>query len=61
MQEHEEVVYTIATINRLEISPAELVRRFDHVFFVGLPHGGARYEVFNLHLAKYISAFRGND
>jgi SpoVK/Ycf46/Vps4 family AAA+-type ATPase len=57
MQDHEEAVYTIATINRLEILPAELVRRFDDVFFVDLPHEGARYEVSNLHLAKYVSAF----
>ncbi|MBD2695011.1 ATP-binding protein [Anabaena catenula] len=61
MQEHQEPVYTIATINRLEMLPAELVRRFDDVFFVDLPHEGARYEVFNLHLAKYFSAFSGND
>jgi hypothetical protein len=58
MQEHKEPVYTIATINRLEMLPAELVRRFDDVFFVDLPHEGARYEVFNLHLAKYFPAFR---
>jgi ATP-dependent 26S proteasome regulatory subunit len=58
MQEHEEPVYTIATINRLEMLPAELVRRFDDVFFVDLPHEGARYEVFNLHLAKYFPSFR---
>jgi SpoVK/Ycf46/Vps4 family AAA+-type ATPase len=61
MQEHQEPVYTIATINRLEMLPAELVRRFDDIFFVDLPHEGARYEVFNLHLAKYFSAFSGND
>ncbi|WP_353933043.1 AAA family ATPase [Okeanomitos corallinicola TIOX110] len=61
MQEHQEPVYTVATINRLEMLPAELVRRFDDVFFVDLPHEGARYEVFNLHLARYFPAFRGND
>lgn len=61
MQEHQEPVYTIATVNRLEMLPAELVRRFDDIFFVDLPHEGARYEVFNLHLAKYCPAFRGNN
>lgn len=61
MQEHQEPVYTVATINRLEMLPAELVRRFDDVFFVDLPHEGARYEVFNLHLAKYFPGFQGND
>ncbi|TVP59640.1 MAG: AAA family ATPase [Nodularia sp. (in: Bacteria)] len=58
MQEHQEPVYTIATVNRLEMLPAELVRRFDDIFFVDLPHEGARYEVFNLHLAKFFPAFR---
>lgn len=61
MQEHQEPVYTIATVNRLSMLPAELVRRFDDIFFVDLPHEGARYEVFNLHLVKYFPAFRGNN
>lgn len=61
MQEHQEPVYTIATVNRLSMLPAELVRRFDDIFFVDLPHEGARYEVFNLHLAKYFPAFRDNN
>ncbi|BAY95583.1 MULTISPECIES: AAA family ATPase [unclassified Tolypothrix] len=61
MQEHQEPVYTIATVNRLEMLPAELVRRFDDIFFMDLPHEGARYEVFNLHLAKYFPAFRNNN
>jgi hypothetical protein len=59
MQEHQEPIYTIATVNRLGLLPPELVRRFDDIFFVDLPHEGARYEVFKLHLAKYFSAFRG--
>ena len=61
MQEHQEPIYTIATVNRLGMLPPELVRRFDDIFFVDLPHEGARYEVFKLHLAKYFPAFRGND
>jgi hypothetical protein len=61
MQEHQEPVYTIATVNRLQMLPAELVRRFEDIFFVDLPHEGARYEIFNLHLAKYFPAFRDNN
>lgn len=61
MQEHQEPVYTIATVNRLSMLPAELVRRFDDIFFVDLPHEGARYEVLNLHLAKYFPVFRDNN
>ncbi|MDX2239227.1 MAG: AAA family ATPase [Leptolyngbyaceae cyanobacterium bins.302] len=60
MQEHQEPIYTIATVNRLGLLPPELVRRFEDIFFVDLPHEGARYEVFNLHLAKYFAAFQGN-
>jgi hypothetical protein len=58
MQEHIEPVYTIATVNRLGMLPAELVRRFEDIFFVDLPHEGARYEVFRMHLAKYFPVFR---
>jgi hypothetical protein len=60
MQEHQEPIYTIATVNRLGLLPPELIRRFEDIFFVDLPHEGARYEVFNLHLAKYFAAFQGN-
>lgn len=60
MQEHQEPIYTIATVNRLGLLPPELVRRFEDIFFVDLPHEGARYEVFKLHLAKYFPAFQGN-
>ncbi len=68
VQEHQEPIYTIATVNRLGLLPPELVRRFEDIFFVDLPHVGAaspqemgaRYEVFNLHLAKYFPAFQGN-
>lgn len=56
MQEHESEVLMLATVNRLEMLPAELIRRFDDggIWFVDLPHSGARYEIFNLHLAKYF-------
>ncbi|NJK76431.1 MAG: ATP-binding protein [Microcoleus sp. SU_5_6] len=56
MQEHESPVLMLATVNRLEMLPAELIRRFDDggIWFVDLPHNGARYEIFNLHLAKYF-------
>jgi ATP-dependent 26S proteasome regulatory subunit len=58
MQEHQEPIYTIAAVNRLGLLPPELVRQFEDIFFVDLPREGARYEVFNLHLAKYFPAFR---
>ena len=58
MQEHQSAVFVVATVNRLGTLPIELQRRVDDIFFVDLPHDGARYEVFNLHLAKYFPAFQ---
>jgi len=42
----------------IEVLPPELIRRFDDIFFVDLPHEGAMYEIFNLHLQKYFPEFR---
>jgi SpoVK/Ycf46/Vps4 family AAA+-type ATPase len=58
MQEHEEPVFMIATVNRLGFLPVELQRRFDDIFFVDLPNEGAVYEIFNLHLARYFPLFQ---
>jgi len=55
MQEHTSKVLVMATVNRLNFLPPELIRRFEeNIFFVDLPHAGARYEIFKLHLAKYF-------
>ncbi len=54
MQERTSQVLVMATVNRLEFLPPELIRRFDEIIFVDLPHTGARYEIFKLHLAKYF-------
>ncbi|MGB3652836.1 MAG: AAA family ATPase [Rivularia sp. (in: cyanobacteria)] len=51
MQERTSQVLVMATVNRLEFLPPELIRRFDEIIFVDLPHAGARYEIFKLHLA----------
>lgn len=55
MQEHTSKVLVLATINNLSFLPPELIRRFEeNIFFVDLPHAGARYEIFKLHMAKYF-------
>jgi SpoVK/Ycf46/Vps4 family AAA+-type ATPase len=54
-------VLVMATVNRLEFLPPELVRRFDDIIFVDLPHAGARYEIFKLHLAKYFPELEFTD
>lgn len=58
MQEHTAPVLTLATVNRLGMLPVELQRRLPEVFFFDLPHDGARYDIFYLHLAKYFPTFR---
>lgn len=54
MQDHIEPVVMIATINHLDMLPAEMLRRFDYIHFFGMPHAGALYEVFNVHLPRYF-------
>ena len=62
MQEHTSKVLVLATINNLNFLPPELIRRFeDNIFFVDLPHAGARYQIFNLHLQKYFPHFSLTD
>ncbi len=52
MQEKPPLVFVAATANRIEILPAELIRkgRFDQVFFVDLPDDEEREELFRIHL-----------
>lgn len=57
MQNHQEPVMMVATINRLEMLPAEMIRRFEIVHFFDLPHAGALYEVFQVHLAHYFPKY----
>ena len=56
MQEHNSPVITIATVNRIELLPVELLRRFDDggIWMIDLPHRGEIYAVFNIYLAKYF-------
>lgn len=61
MQERTSQVFVMATVNRLEFLPPELIRRFDDIIFVDLPHAGARYEIFKLHMAKYFPGLDFND
>lgn len=58
LQEHKYPVFMIATVNRLNNLPPELIRRFNEIFFVDMPNNGGIYEIFNLHLRKYFPQFR---
>jgi hypothetical protein len=53
LQEREASVFVAATANDVLVLPPELLRkgRFDEIFFVDLPDGPSREEIFRIHLA----------
>jgi SpoVK/Ycf46/Vps4 family AAA+-type ATPase len=55
MQEKTTPCFIIATVNRIDTLPAELLRkgRFDEIFFVGLPTAKEREEIIKIHVGKY--------
>jgi len=54
MQEHKAEVFVAATANRINLLPAEVLRkgRFDQVFFVDLPNDEERKEIMSIHLQR---------
>jgi SpoVK/Ycf46/Vps4 family AAA+-type ATPase len=54
MQEKARGLFVAATANRIDLLPAEMIRkgRFDEVFFIDLPGEDERVEIFNIHLQK---------
>ena len=54
MQEKTAPVFVVATANRIEALPPELLRkgRFDEIFFVDLPTFQARKEILSIHLRR---------
>jgi len=54
MQEKTRGLFVAATANRIDLLPAEMIRkgRFDEVFFVDLPDAATRADIFRLHLAR---------
>jgi ATP-dependent 26S proteasome regulatory subunit len=54
MQEKARGLFVAATANRIDLLPAEMIRkgRFDEVFFVDLPTDQERVEIFRIHLEK---------
>jgi len=54
MQEKTRGVFVAATANRIDLLPAEMIRkgRFDEVFFVDLPLDAERIEIFRIHLNR---------
>ena len=54
MAERDSRVFIVATSNDIESLPPELVRkgRLDEIFFVDLPDGASREEIFRIHLKR---------
>jgi len=54
MQEKARGLFVAATANRIDLLPAEMIRkgRFDEVFFVDLPLDEERLEIFRVHLRR---------
>jgi SpoVK/Ycf46/Vps4 family AAA+-type ATPase len=54
MQEKTRGLFVAATANRIDLLPAEMIRkgRFDEVFFVDLPTDDERIEIFKIHLER---------
>ncbi|MCA1825986.1 MAG: AAA family ATPase [Myxococcales bacterium] len=54
LQEKTAPVFVVATANRIEALPPELLRkgRFDEIFFIDLPSAAERREIFRIHIQK---------
>jgi ATP-dependent 26S proteasome regulatory subunit len=54
LQEKTAPVFVVATANRIEALPPELLRkgRFDEIFFIDLPAAAERREILSIHLAR---------
>lgn len=54
MQEKTRGLFVAATANRIDLLPAEMIRkgRFDEVFFVDLPLEAEQIEIFKIHLSR---------
>jgi SpoVK/Ycf46/Vps4 family AAA+-type ATPase len=54
MQENDSAAFIVATVNRIESLPPELLRkgRFDEIFFVNLPGKRERETIFDIHIRK---------
>ena len=55
LQEKTAPVFVVATANRIDSLPAELLRkgRFDEIFFIALPTAIERAQIFTIHLQRF--------
>lgn len=58
LQDHESPSIMVATINRIDMLPPELIRRFEYIWFFDLDlHNGAMHEIFQIHLEQHFPGF----
>lgn len=60
LQEKQASCFVLATLNRLDTLPPELLRsgRFSEVFYVGFPQPNERREIYQLYLEKYDARYK---
>ncbi len=58
MQEKTAAVFVMATANNIALLPPEFMRkgRFDEIFFIDLPTGSERRDIFRVHLSARLAA-----
>ena len=63
MQEKPPLIFVAATANRIEMLPAEVIRkgRFDQVFFCDLPDDVERAQILQIHLERNLGTASGID
>lgn len=63
LQERTQPIFVVATANRVDLLPAELLRRgrFDEIFFIDLPDADARERITALHFERTTAAHRPGD
>jgi MoxR-like ATPase len=63
LQERTQPIFVVATANRVDLLPAELLRRgrFDEIFFIDLPDADARERITALHFQRTTAAHRPGD
>lgn len=58
MQDHTSPSIMVATINRIDMLPPELIRRFEYIWFFDLNlHNGAMWEILKIHLELHFPGF----
>lgn len=58
MQDHTSPSILVATINRIDMLPPELIRRFEYIWFFDLKlHNGAMWEILKIHFEHHFPGY----